>query len=202
MRTGIALGLLLAVASIAAAQQPAETPGAPLPSVQLPPELARVLTDYEAGWRAGDGAALARLFAEDGFVLPNGAPPVRGRAAIQRYYKGPGGPLALRAFAFGRDVVSYGLSRDNGFRCRPDSPAVFSTTSFRLRGFTRAATTPGRSFLIVSTSSSLATFPMSEARLWSSAGRTVGSTRPLARMRFHWVSMATISPLCLSKMQW
>jgi ketosteroid isomerase-like protein len=100
MRTGIAPGLLLAVASIVAAQQPAETPAAPLPSVQLPPELARVLTDYEAGWRAGDGAALARLFAEDGFVLPNGAPPVRGRAAIQRYYKGPGGPLALRAFAF------------------------------------------------------------------------------------------------------
>ena len=69
-------------------------------TVRLPPELARVLTDYEAGWRAGDGAALARLFDEDGFVLPNGDPPVQGRAAIRRYYKGPGSLLALRAFAF------------------------------------------------------------------------------------------------------
>ena len=68
-------------------------------TVRLPPELARILTDYETAWRAGDGAALAELFVEDGFVLPNGAPPVSGRAAIRRYYGGPGGPLVLRAFA-------------------------------------------------------------------------------------------------------
>ena len=79
----------------------AATPG--LPSVTLPPELDRVLRDYEVAWRKGDGAALAMLFAEDGFVLPNGAPPVRGRAAIQQYYKGPGGPLVLRALAFATD---------------------------------------------------------------------------------------------------
>ena len=72
----------------------------PQPSVPLPPELARVLTDYEAGWQHGDGAALAKLFAEDGFVLPNGDPPVRGRVAIRSYYKGPGGKLALRALAY------------------------------------------------------------------------------------------------------
>jgi ketosteroid isomerase-like protein len=69
-------------------------------SVVLPPELARVLTDYEAGWRAGDAAALARLFAEDGFVLPEGQPPVRGRMAIQKLYTAKGGPLSLRAFAY------------------------------------------------------------------------------------------------------
>jgi len=118
MRTGIVMSMLLGAASFAAAQQPAETPPAQLPSVKLPPELARVLTDYEAGWRAGDGAALARLFAEDGFVLGNGAPPVRGRAAIQQYYKGPGGPLVLRAFAFATEgPVGYilgGFSRQEG----------------------------------------------------------------------------------------
>jgi ketosteroid isomerase-like protein len=70
------------------------------PSVALPPELARVLTDYEAAWRRGDGAALAGLFAEDGVVLPNGDPPVRGRASIQKFYKGPGGALVLRALSF------------------------------------------------------------------------------------------------------
>jgi ketosteroid isomerase-like protein len=73
---------------------------APLPSVELPAELARVLTDYEAGWQAKDEVALAALFAEDGFVLPGGNPPVRGRDAIQQHYKDAGGPLSLRALAY------------------------------------------------------------------------------------------------------
>jgi ketosteroid isomerase-like protein len=89
-----------------------------LPSIDLPPKLARVLTDYEVAWQHGDGAALARLFAEDGFVLPNGAPPVRGRPAIQRYYRGPGGRLALRALAYATDgSIGYiigGFSRERG----------------------------------------------------------------------------------------
>lgn len=89
--------MILLVATSAAGQQ--ETPAAE-PSVSLPPELARVLTDYEAAWSKKDAAALAALFAEDGFVLPNGRPPVRGRAAIQKHYTGQGGPLALRAFAY------------------------------------------------------------------------------------------------------
>ena len=75
-------------------------PSAPLPSVTLPAPLARVLTDYEEAWARKDAAALAALFAEDGFVLSSGVPPVRGRAAIERHYAGQGGPLALRAFAF------------------------------------------------------------------------------------------------------
>ena len=69
-------------------------------SIVLPPELARVLTDYETGWKAGDAAALARLFTEDGFVLSPGQPPVKGRAAIQKLYNGKGSPLSLRAFAY------------------------------------------------------------------------------------------------------
>jgi ketosteroid isomerase-like protein len=91
-----------------AADLPAPTPVDLQPSVALPPELARVLTDYEAAWRSRDAAALARLFAEDGFVLPNGRPPVRGRAAIRDYYTGHGGPLALRAIAFATEgAVGY-----------------------------------------------------------------------------------------------
>jgi ketosteroid isomerase-like protein len=62
--------------------------------------LARVLTDYEVAWRNKDAAALAALFADDGFVLGNGVAPVRGRANIQNAYKGAGGPLSLRALAF------------------------------------------------------------------------------------------------------
>ena len=88
----IVIGLLAAVCLIADE-----------PTVQLPPELARVLTDYEAAWRKKDVAALASLFAEDGFVLSPGAPMVRGRASIQKAYTGEGGPLFLRAVAYGID---------------------------------------------------------------------------------------------------
>jgi len=71
-----------------------------LPSVLLPAPLARVLTDYEAAWQQKDAHALAALFTEDGFVLSNGGPPVRGRSAIQKHYTGKGGPLSLRALAY------------------------------------------------------------------------------------------------------
>ena len=92
---------LAAVVSTAAAVSPTAAPDpAPLSSVTLPPELARVLTDYEAAWRAKDASALARLFAEDGFVLQRNKPPVRGREAIEKAYAGAGGPLALRALAY------------------------------------------------------------------------------------------------------
>ena len=88
------------------------------PSVTLPPELARVLTDYEAGWKAGDAAALATLFAEDGFVLAEGRAPVKGRAAIQKLYTHPGSPLSLRAIAYamhgdiGYIIGGYGAERE------------------------------------------------------------------------------------------
>jgi ketosteroid isomerase-like protein len=91
------------------------------PTVRLPPELARVLTDYEAGWRAGDGAALARLFDDDGFVLASGEPPIQGRAAIQRFYNGPGNPLVLRAFSFATDgSVGYILGAFSKQEGQPD----------------------------------------------------------------------------------
>jgi ketosteroid isomerase-like protein len=92
----------------------------PLPSVTLPASLARVLTDYEAAWQNNDAAVLAGLFADDGFVLSSGVPPVRGRAEIQRHYAGQHGPLALRALAYATDgSVGYiigGFARQRGAR--------------------------------------------------------------------------------------
>jgi ketosteroid isomerase-like protein len=76
---------------------------ADLPSVTLPPELQRVLTDYETAWGRKDAPGLAALFADDGFVLSGGRPPVRGRAAITAHYTGKGGPLSLRALAYSTD---------------------------------------------------------------------------------------------------
>jgi ketosteroid isomerase-like protein len=92
------LPLLLATL-LATAQDPGTSPQ-PLPSVALPAELARVLTDYEVAWQSRNPAALAALFAEDGFVLSGGHAPIRGRLPIQRFYAGHGGPLSLRALHF------------------------------------------------------------------------------------------------------
>jgi ketosteroid isomerase-like protein len=93
-------------------------PAGPLPSVALPPELARVLTDYERAWRQKDAPALAALFAEDGFMLSSGVPPVRGRTAIQKHYAGQGGPLALRALAYAAEgssgYIIGGFAREEG----------------------------------------------------------------------------------------
>ena len=85
----------------------AQEPGSQaFPSVDLPPEVERVLRDYEQAWRGGDEKGLAQLFTEDGFVLRPGQPPARGRAAILRTYENVGGSLALRAldFALSGDV--------------------------------------------------------------------------------------------------
>jgi ketosteroid isomerase-like protein len=80
-----------------ATQTPAQS------SITLPPDLDRVLRDYEVAWQKRDAAALAGLFAEDGFVLSGNTDPVRGRVQIQKHYTGQGGSLALRAFAFAVD---------------------------------------------------------------------------------------------------
>lgn len=109
----VAAAVLLVARQSLSAQQPASapsvTPSTALPSITLPPALDRVLRDYEAAWRQGDAAALAALFANDGFVLQGGQAPVRGRAAIQRAYAGQGSaPLRLRALAAATaDTVGY-----------------------------------------------------------------------------------------------
>lgn len=78
------------------------------PSADLPPALERVLRDYERAWAAGDAAGLANLFTEDGFVLSNGAEPIRGREVIRGKYANAGGPLRLRALGYATaDTVGY-----------------------------------------------------------------------------------------------
>lgn len=98
---------LLTLAAPVGAQDPS-TPAPPtLPSITLPADLDRVLRDYERGWKAGDEAALAALFTEDGFV-PTGRGWVRGRDAIRANYANAGGGLQLRALAFAvQDTVGY-----------------------------------------------------------------------------------------------
>jgi ketosteroid isomerase-like protein len=98
---GLMVGRVLAQAP-SAADAPPPAAGT-VPTVALPAEIDRVLRDYERAWRSHDAAALSALFAEDGFVLGSGRPPVRGRAAIREAYAKAGGPLDLRPIAFATD---------------------------------------------------------------------------------------------------
>ena len=98
--------LLLGALSAPATAQVADPLGqAP---VVLPPPLDRVLRDYEAAWKAGDGQRLAALFTEDGFTLSSGQLPIRGRPGIAQWHTKPGGDLELLAFAWATsDSVGY-----------------------------------------------------------------------------------------------
>jgi ketosteroid isomerase-like protein len=115
------LSLAISAAAIDARAGTQDSAVAPQPSIELPPDLARVLRDYEKAWSSKDAAGLAQLFAEDGYVLPNGGIPVKGRAAIERHYTGSGGPLFLRAFAFARNGdVGYILGGYTAEKAAPD----------------------------------------------------------------------------------
>jgi ketosteroid isomerase-like protein len=100
-----------------------------LPSVTLPPPLERVLRDYEGGWQARDASARAALFADDGFVLQPGKPPVRGKDAIRQAYGGDGGgALRLRALAYATDgSVGYVIGAD-GYGDQPGDAGKFTLT--------------------------------------------------------------------------
>ena len=124
MRISLVLLALLTtmfVAVPARAQAPSDSAAArQLPSVELPPELARVLTDYEAAYRK-TGTAVAELFVEDGFVLTGGRPPIKGRAAIAEFYGRMLGPLALRAIAYAAEgSVGYIIGAYTNERGGPD----------------------------------------------------------------------------------
>lgn len=101
LRRGAAAMALVALLAAAATAQPApRQDAAPPAAVALPPELDRVLRDYERAWRTGDGAALAALFTDDGLAVQSGSPLARGHAAIAGNISGPGGALQLSAYAF------------------------------------------------------------------------------------------------------
>jgi ketosteroid isomerase-like protein len=94
------------VATPASAQRP-DGVLEPLPSIGLPPELDRVLRDYERAWSTGDAAGLAALFTAEGFATEPGGW-IRGHEAIRERYAGASGPLRLRA-------LDYAVDGDVGF---------------------------------------------------------------------------------------
>ena len=118
----VSLILTITVKHYAVSQVQDALPAPAQPGVELPADLSRVLTDYEQAWSGRNAAALSRLFAEDGFVLPNGFPPARGRAEIERFYTGQGGPLSLRAYAFAAEgKVGYIIGGYSSKKGEPDT---------------------------------------------------------------------------------
>lgn len=132
---GVFLGSVLVTGPLLAQDAPAPAPSAEVPSITLPPELDRVLRDYERAWRASDAAALAALFAEDGFILQSNRPPIRGRSAIRAAYEGnSGGPLRLRALAFSTtEAIGY-IVGAYGYGDGPGDTGKFTLTLRRAPG--------------------------------------------------------------------
>ncbi|MEA9579938.1 nuclear transport factor 2 family protein [Xanthomonas nasturtii] len=134
--------LMLATVPLRGQETTEKAKSTELSTVALPPELDRVLRDYERAWRKGDAGALAALFAEDGFLLQSDRPPIRGRAAIQAAYEGSGGgPLRLRSLGFSaKGNVAYIIGA-YGYGDAPGDIGKFTLTLHRA---------PGKSWLIFS----------------------------------------------------
>lgn len=92
---------------------------APLPSVDLPPELARVLRDYERHWHAGNADSLVDLFTDDGLIARRGGW-VQGTEALREGLARTSSDLRLRAVSYAIDdhvsyiVGAYGYGTDPG----------------------------------------------------------------------------------------
>lgn len=98
---GLVVALACLLAGAPARAQTPQPPDATVPAaISLPPAFDRVLRDYEAAWRAGDGTRLAALFTENGYAVQSGSPIRRGRAAIAAGITKPGGALQLTAYAY------------------------------------------------------------------------------------------------------
>jgi uncharacterized protein (TIGR02246 family) len=78
-------GTIFLTASLAAGAAPLRGGMTPPPGEGDP--LWSVADDYAAGMRAGNAAAVAAVFAEDAVEMPAGVSPIRGKAAIESYYR-------------------------------------------------------------------------------------------------------------------
>ena len=114
----IAIALILGAIFQAKAQElPDQTVQVSQPSIDLPPDLERILRDYERHWRNGNNEGLSLLFVEDGLIAHSGTW-IRGRIAIREAYEGSSSELQLRAIEYaiedrlGYIIGAYGFGSD------------------------------------------------------------------------------------------
>src|SRR5262249_49664248 len=99
MKTTVGIGILalLAAAAILAAPIRGGMVGVGVAGVD--PELARVADAFAAAFNAGDARAAAGGYAGDGVEVPAAQPAVRGRDAIEGYYRALfAGPVKISNF--------------------------------------------------------------------------------------------------------
>ncbi len=98
-RITAALGWMGFVAAALAAGAPFRGGMVGTASASVDPAVAKVADAFASAMNAGDAAAAAAVFAEDGVEMPPDRPAIRGRAAIERYYREMfAGPVKLSAF--------------------------------------------------------------------------------------------------------
>jgi len=93
--TAVAAAVLISGAMLRGAPLRGGMVGMPGASAEA---LRRVADAYAAAMRAADPSAAAAVFAEDGTDMPPGSAPLRGRAAIEAYYRGLFGTCRFASF--------------------------------------------------------------------------------------------------------
>jgi uncharacterized protein (TIGR02246 family) len=81
------LAYVVMVAALSSAGAAQSTPKAPAKSASVDAAIRAVADLYVKATMAGDAKAIAALYTEDAMEMPPNQPPIKGRAAIQRYYE-------------------------------------------------------------------------------------------------------------------
>ncbi len=96
-------------------------PPEPLPTIDLPPELDRVLREYEQHWHAGSAEALVALFTQDGMVARRGGW-IRGQAGLREALQSTSSELRLRAVEYAVDERVGYIVGAYGYGSEPSIP--------------------------------------------------------------------------------
>lgn len=84
----IAFSALVVTAACAPADQESADDTAAAGTPSAAEGIAASAVAFEAGWNAGDGAAIAALYTDDARLFPPGVEPVGGNAAIAEFWSG------------------------------------------------------------------------------------------------------------------
>jgi uncharacterized protein (TIGR02246 family) len=95
-RHGLAALTLMGLSTVASAQ----AQSASMSHFKIEPAIVRASDDYLKAVLAGDARAVAAVYRDDAIEMPNGAAPVKGRAAIEQRYREMFKGVKLETFTF------------------------------------------------------------------------------------------------------
>lgn len=92
-------------------------------------EIEALTASYQAARRAGDGAAIAALYADDAVIHPANKPAIRGREALDAYFTGPNGDSSAVTFTTNDVVASEAgdMAYEVGTIAEPTGPGKYLT---------------------------------------------------------------------------